>query len=425
MQQLAGQGCAERDCCSFPPEFVRVRYYFGQRLGVMELTDQAVYHAAKMALHNRREHGLGVLCGLTAARFPFTTGAKTTVLRVARGIAIDACGREIVVGVDQCIDIAAWATKNKARLSSWTAGTTQTLILAIRYRECPSDPSPAPRDPCGCDDGGCEYGRVREGFELGLFTPDEAAKILVTAEFPDPTALLAAVTGTEPTIVPAGSPPNTHADAVDAAVHLLVGAGCPDTPTDDADWLALAAFGVVLDAATPTPVDLTDPDNAIDPRRSLLSTSALQTLVLALAGAAQGSGSLGSGPAIGTLSYVASGATSGSLFLDVNLATKASPPVASPIVTSTFSPTAVKLEAFDSTTGWSDAAPTIKYNPSPSQIELDVTGLAAGKRYRLSIDQPFATPMADDQGRAVLPSRYARLIGFVPDGSNLKLDPSL
>ena len=137
-------GCGTIDCCAMPPEFVRVRYYFGQRLGVMELNDEAAYHAGKQAFHNARLHGAGVLCGLRAERFVFPAGTTaTTVLRVTKGAALDWCGREIVVGADQCIDLAAWFAANRARpeLKGWTAGTQQNLNVVLCYRECPSDPS--------------------------------------------------------------------------------------------------------------------------------------------------------------------------------------------------------------------------------------------------------------------------------------------
>jgi hypothetical protein len=417
-EHLAGCGCGcggtvGDGCCSFPPEFVRVRYYFGQRLGVMELADEASYHAGKMAFHCQRAHGVGVLCGLSAARAPFTPGAATTVLRVLRGAGLDGCGRELIVGVDQCIDLAAWAAKNKSRLGSWTAGSTETLVLAVRYRECPSDPSPAPRDPCGCEDNGCEFARIREGFELALFTPDEAADAVVTTQFPDHDALLEALES-----APSGD--------LDAAIHSLVGASCPDAPDSGHDWLALASFGVVLDAST-VPSDLTDPDNTIAERRSLLSTQALQSLLVELTGAARASGAIGGGPSIGALSFTAATATSGAFLIDVALVSAGTPPVASPIVAGTFTAAAgaMKLESLDAG-GWTDVPVTATYSASPSQIKVDVAaGLAAGPRFRLSFDPPFATPVADDQGRALLPQRYAHLLAFVPDGALIKLDPAV
>ena len=113
---MSGCGCGSGSACTTEPaEFVRVRYYFGQRLGVMDLNDQFLYHAGKLAFHNVRLHGFGVLCGLEVAKQKPPAGTASTVLRVSTGSAIDACGREIVVGVDQCVDVAAWFARNKKR----------------------------------------------------------------------------------------------------------------------------------------------------------------------------------------------------------------------------------------------------------------------------------------------------------------------
>src|SRR5437868_13553426 len=104
-----GCGCGtDCSCGTIPSEFVRVRYYFGQRLGVMELSDQFLYHAGKMAFHNSRLHGFGVLCGLRAERQKPLTGTTSTSVPVVSGAAIDPCGGEIAINVDQCIDVAAW-----------------------------------------------------------------------------------------------------------------------------------------------------------------------------------------------------------------------------------------------------------------------------------------------------------------------------
>src|SRR5262249_18297732 len=172
--------------CATPPEFVRLRYFFGQRLGVVDLTDEQAYVVGKQRFHNLRAHGAGVLCGLRAERFLFPAGVPpstpTRVLLVRKGAALDGCGREIVVGWDQCIDVGAWFAKHLATsddLQHWfDPGAEHALWLAVCYRDCPSDPQPAPRDPCGCDPGGCELGRVREGFELKLLTKSEIDTVL-------------------------------------------------------------------------------------------------------------------------------------------------------------------------------------------------------------------------------------------------------
>jgi len=403
-----------------------VRYYFGQRLGVMELGDEALYHAGKMAFHNARLHGFGVVCGLKAEKQKPPSGTQSTVLRVSTGAGIDPCGREVVVGIDQCIDVAAWFAKNRTRpeLSGWTAGTKQTLRVAVRYRECPSDPSPAPRDPCGCDNGGCEFGRVRESFELALFTPDE--KICAGAPFPPRDALLSVFAGAGP-VGSAGDP----GTALEKGLDTLLAAGCP-TPSDDL-WLCLASFEVTLDA-TPMPVDLSDPDNTIPERRTLLPTNALQALLLDLAADGASAGLLSGGPRIGALSFTADAAKpmlAGTLELPVLLAKKGDPPADVPLVETTFDPAAITVSRLDAT-GWTDVTPQVSdihYNsavsPPPPRIEIVFTqGLHEPTPFVLSFQPAPARPTVDEDGSPLRP--FTRRFRFVLDANGkLALDPAV
>ena len=413
LDTLAPCGCSTDDCWTMPAEFMRVRYFYGQRLGVMELTDQAAYHAGKHAFHNARLHGAGVLCGLRAERLPEKSGGTTTVLAVRRGAALDACGRDIIVGVDQCIDVRAWFDKHKSRpdLAGWTAGTTQRLHVALRYRECPTDPSPAPRDPCGCDNGGCEFGRVREGFELALFLDAELDKCK-DPSFPSTTALLGAFDGPE---------------AVHAEISALVAGDCPG-PLDEL-WLCLASFDVTLDG-TPVPADISNVNNAIAARRSLLSTSALQSIALSMAQSGLDAGLLGIGPRIAPLRFTASGPAAGVFEIPIVLAKTGTPPADAAIVASTFDPAMVSLRRLDPPTGWLDVTPApadITFNAAPTpRISVKVGGgLTAGPRYLIAVDGAPGEPIVDTAGRPLRPQPFARPFALVPDGANLKLDPQV
>jgi hypothetical protein len=404
----SGCGCGSGDdlCAVLPPEFVRVRYYYGQRLGVMELNDQAVYHEGKHAFHNARLHGVGVVCGLLAERYP-KAAAPTTVLRVSRGVGLDPCGREVVVGVDQCIDMAAWLTLNKNRpeLVAWLAGATHQLTVAVRYRECPSDPAVAPRDPCGCDNGGCEMGRIREGFELSLLTPAEAG--CATQVFPERAAMVAA-----------------GGDA--AAIAGLVAKGCPDLATDA--WLCLATVDVVLDANQAV-TDLGPIDNAPTGRATLLATSALQSLLLGLSVTASAAGAGLTGPSLGGLSFT-QGATpaDGTLTVGISLLSSGAPPVPDPIAAATFNAAMVTVSRFDPPGNWTNlaVAPVLVAPPAPAiDVPLPNGSVQTAHQYRLTIEQPIATPIADAQGRPLQPLRFVRQFSFVTDpAGNSQLTPS-
>lgn len=407
-------GCgevAETVCCAVPAEFSRVRYFFGQRLGVVDLADEQRYHAGKNALHNLRLHGAGVVCGLQAERFVWPAGAPpatpATILRVTRGFALDACGREVVVPVDQCIDVAAWVSANRDRLpepapdpneEGGAAAAGLTLVLAVRYRECPSDPAPAPRDPCGCDAGGCEFSRVREGFELALFPPAEQEDLCGPAPGPSAEDLSEAFAASDP----------------EEALKLLLGASCGDAPCDP--WLCLARIPVELDAAGNV-VDLGPPDNAPPERAFLLSTAAIQALLLAGASPAAAPAAL---PRFGGWTFKGLDGESGELSLALELAPGAAPGTVTPLVAATFAKEYVRVAAFDSTNGWKKTTKfSTGYDPAGPAIRVKVGGLEDGRRYRVSVEAPHETPIADEAMRELHPRRFAAQFEIERTGNDL------
>jgi hypothetical protein len=403
-------GCHE--CCG-PAEFVRVRYFFGQRLGVMEFVEEQGYAVGKQRFHNLRLHGAGVVCGLTAERFVFpqnaAAGTATTVLRVRRGAALDGCGREVLVGADQCIDVAAWFAANRQRddLQTWQAGSSHPLWVGLRYHECPSDPAPAPREPCGCDAGGCEFGRVREGFRLALLTEEELKAGCLGTPFPTPEALRDALAA-----LATGAP---DGGALQDALGQLVAAACPEGTCEG--WLCLAKFEAAVADRNGTPVvtDISAPDNAIPGRHSLLNTAALQALLTDLAAAAADEGVVAPGPAVGQLHFTAAaGGNPDTLRLDVHLLDEGVPPAPVPLVGATFDPAYFQVERFDAAASqpWQAVTPagniTYSDTPAPAFTLTFAAGALTPGRYRLTLSAPFATPIVDEKMRPLRPARLAR-----------------
>jgi hypothetical protein len=401
---LTIDACGETACLVPPAEFVRLRYFFGQRLGVIDLADEQSYLVGKQRFHNLLGHGVGVLCGLKSTRYvspqssPPTTA--TTLLRVSRGAALDGCGREIVVGWDQCIDVASWFLQHPAAAGSAVAGSLR-LWVALCYRECPSDPSPAPRDPCGCETSGCEFARIREGFELSLLTDEEAE----------------ALTGAP---VGAGAEPDGPPDLS----ALLSGAGCPE-PLPDA-CLLLASVQAALDSTGKKVVDLSAPDNAIPERRTLLRTSVLQALLLETAAAAGSSGLTGSGPRFSTVAFANGGADSGTL--SIALLTDATGLSRDPFAAPT--QLDVHVTRFMDDGSWT-AAPgfTASYVPGPPpRIEVQWAagaGLVDDGRYRVLIESDRTQPPVDLKMKPLTPSSWAHHFRLVVDAGNLVLADSL
>jgi hypothetical protein len=391
-------------CATLPPAFVRLRYFFGKRMGVADFVDQQLYHASKMRLHNQHLHGAGVLCGLRVSVLPGVT--PPSALRVARGAALDRCGREIIVGLDQCIDVNAWIQREIAARqaedpsSTWPTsalvGGVLPLAVALRYRECVASPEPAPRDPCSCDDGGCDFGRVREGFELELMDASEAAPFLTPQGFPKQAdvdaALAAAVSGA----------------AFDQALATLVTG--PDAGPSGLDWLVLATVDVTLDATnavTGLTVETTPPP-------VLLETSELQTLLLrALAAGWEPGALVPGGPTITAVQVTPAtipAATPGAITFQLALS--------QPVVGGTVAQAAVAINQLG--TQWTAAAgvslsyiaPTSTTGPALQVAAANADNLliapgAGSNVYRLSIAATQQQPIVDAQLRPLLPLRFS------------------
>jgi hypothetical protein len=403
---------------------VRLRYFFGQRMGVVDLSDEQSFLVGKQRFHNLRGHGSGVLCGLAAERYVFPAGSPpstpTTALLVRRGAALDACGREVIVGWDQCIDVAAWFLKHVSKvpgLALWPDAAftgERRLWICLKYRECPSDPMPAPRDPCGCDANGCEFGRVREGFELSLITADEIDHCL-TRELP----------GGSSTPVPLES--LGFGNAVQSHWNELIAGACADPDADPC--LCLASFTVTFTAGVMT--DISAPDMGIAERLSLLSTAMLQETVL---GAVVDNGNdafMGPGPRITSLEFIGGGADSGELHLPTTLVPEgpsvtALAPIAGGPPPSAFD---LVLRRFRDDGTWEDLSALmgpIAWNDVERRFEIDITsGLVDGARYRLEFAVADDEPVVDMRMRPLGPHRFTRHFRLVADAGTLVVSPTL
>jgi hypothetical protein len=376
-------------CSPLPLGFTRLRYFFGKRLGVADFVDEQLYHAAKMRFHNQHLHGAGVVCGLRISP-QGATGA-----RVGKGAALDRCGREVLVGFDQCIDVDAWiARERKARQavdpsSTWPAGDLDAggnlaLAVVLRYSECSSSPEPAPRDPCACDNGGCDFGRVREGFELDLRTEAQAAAFVAPLSAPSSAALSGALAGA------------VSAQAfVDTLAHLVT-APAPDPSGED--WLVIGNVSAALDASQKTTAVTV---LGAPPPPVLLESAVLQELLLR---------ALGSGFEPGALADGAPQVTEVALSSDAGADTVGT----NNVITLTLSgaviaktlPGAATINALDPVNGWSvvtgTGAPALVAGP-PAQITIAAGTLAAPGLYRLSLPADPEVPPCDAQMRPLLP----------------------
>ncbi|ATY30907.1 hypothetical protein [Sphingomonas psychrotolerans] len=294
-QELQTRSRGDDARCGLPAGFFRLRYFHGKQMRLADYVDEQRYHAGKMRFHNERLHGAGILCGLGVSLLD----PDGVALRVARGAALDDCGREIVVGHDQCVDVDAWyrAQKKLPRRDEDNPchpdkENRVRICVVIRYAECSGAPEPAPRNPCvatsgcgcggscGCGGGsgpaacpdpcgvGAEFGRVTEEFELRLMFHPEARRLTEHRLFPNADAIDQAVLDASGGI------------GLLTALAAPIRTGCPGS---DEGWLLLACFSAVVegedDEAKIVRVDDIDLECA---SQVLLSTEVIQYLLASL-----------------------------------------------------------------------------------------------------------------------------------------------
>ena len=186
--------------------------------------------------------------------------------------------------------------------------------------------------------------------------------------------------------------------------------------------------------ANGVPFDLSEPDNTIPERRTLLPTNALQSMLLDLAAEGASSGLLAGGPRAGGLGFVpdpANPGTAGTLNVSVLLAKKAgvpAPPPDAAIVVSTFDPGFVSVSRLDAT-GWTDVTPAaavVTYDGTTSPPHIQIVfpqDLAAGTPFVLSFQPDPARPTVDENGSPLPP--FIRRFRFALDAGSLALDPAV
>ncbi len=131
-----------------PPYFERNNYFYGKMLTARDFFAEQSYFNHKRWLINRMLHGRGVVCGLDLV-------PEEHALFVTPGLALDGCGREIVVcePAEVCFDAVEKTEEPKP------------VQICLRYDECKTERVELKPITCG-DDGEVEFNRIRESFKV-------------------------------------------------------------------------------------------------------------------------------------------------------------------------------------------------------------------------------------------------------------------
>lgn len=170
-----------RDRSVDPPEFDRLKYFYGQLLGARDFQVEQRFFLEKSKLQNRALHGHGVVCGLEVehrAGDEVDEVAKDVCLprlRLRPGLALDADGNELLARREIHISLAK--ALQGVDPKTLKPGDSLVLHLTLAHSTVDLEPTrPALPDQC-VGSVGCYHGKTREIVRVVATTtpptPDE------------------------------------------------------------------------------------------------------------------------------------------------------------------------------------------------------------------------------------------------------------
>lgn len=138
--------------------FERNNYFHGKMLSARDLRQEQEYFNEKRHLINRMIHGWGIVCGLEVC-------LEGPCLVVKPGLALDCCGRELLVCGREALHPKTFAEA----LGVEPGGHSEPIAwaLCLEYQECKSEPVKVPSS-CNQAERGQEYNRVRDDYRLSI-----------------------------------------------------------------------------------------------------------------------------------------------------------------------------------------------------------------------------------------------------------------
>jgi len=188
-EQHSHKPCDETRSCG-AIEVERNRYFTGKFMTARDFSLDQDYLLSRHRLHNRVLHGWGIVCGLRVLRHNRPECRERWVI-VGPGIAIDCCGREIVLRKETAVKVwdppearPRYPKPHQEEEAEDAAAEYQQhpqecpeqgppLLLCVRYVEIEIEHLPVLHAESQCDPTRREANRVREVAELVVVPFDE------------------------------------------------------------------------------------------------------------------------------------------------------------------------------------------------------------------------------------------------------------
>jgi DNA-binding beta-propeller fold protein YncE len=138
----------------------RNHYFNGKLLVERDFVDEQVYHIAKRRMLNSVLHGSGTVCGLKLKQHP-SPDCQSTFIYAESGVALDCCGREIVLTKNEAIDIAKLIEQAELSITE-----PVDLLVGVQYVDREAEQVPVILPDCDCADMRQAANRIEECFEF-------------------------------------------------------------------------------------------------------------------------------------------------------------------------------------------------------------------------------------------------------------------
>ena len=162
---VAAAPCSCGSCTTDLPvnPFLALRVAYGMLLGEDDFRTMIGNPRGKHMLHGAWLHGSGVAWGYGVS----VVGER--MLKVTPGLAVDACGRELLLETTWCQDVRDWVVEAKLIQESEGCDThTVHARLVVRFGCCPTAPVPTLADPCDVTRKHDDFSRIVETAEVVL-----------------------------------------------------------------------------------------------------------------------------------------------------------------------------------------------------------------------------------------------------------------
>lgn len=152
------------------PYFERNNYYYGKLMTVRDFFQEQCYFNEKRWLINRMVGGWGVVCGLDVK----PKEGETDKVIVTPGLAIDCCGREVLVCEEQKVPLIpeeCECYKEQKKHKEQEQGEKK-LVICLEFYECKTEPINLPAIACDQKEKG-EFNSIRDSFKIRVVPASE------------------------------------------------------------------------------------------------------------------------------------------------------------------------------------------------------------------------------------------------------------